>query len=66
MTRVTRLTSSLYALALVGAVAFGAAQAFAAAPGAGNEEARTCTALECNRFCAPTGGRCGSGICHCF
>jgi hypothetical protein len=66
MTRATRLTSSLCALALAGALAFGAAQAFASAPVAGDEAARTCTALGCNRQCAPTGGRCLSGICQCF
>jgi hypothetical protein len=56
---------SLYALTVLGALAFGASQAFATA-GPSGDAARSCDARGCNLFCAPTGGVCMSGICQCF
>jgi len=65
MTRSIRLvTRLLYALTVLGALAFGASQAFATA--ARPADAAACDTRSCNLYCAPTGGRCLNGTCQCF
>jgi len=67
MTGFTRLTTrSLYALALLGALAFGAAQAFAAAPNPADAAANSCIRTGCWTVCGETGGLCSGGICYCY
>jgi hypothetical protein len=59
-------TRSLYALALLGALAFGAAQAFAATPEPGNATSRSCIRTGCWVVCGSTGGLCVGEICYCY
>ena len=67
MTRSIHLAKrSLYALTVLGALAFGTSQAFATPAKPADDAARLCEPLSCNRYCAPTGGRCLNGTCQCF
>ena len=61
-----RMQGGIFALAMVAALAFGAAQAFAA-PGA--EEERACNGGQCKRDCIRAGfdgGFCDQGGCICI
>lgn len=61
----TRLMKRVFcAVPLVGAMAFGAAQAFAS-PTPPPEKANACTTTSCRNFCGGPGG-CVDGICICF
>lgn len=67
MTGFIRLaTRSLYALPLLGALAFGAAQALAATPEPGNATSRSCIRTGCWTVCGETGGACIGGTCQCY
>jgi hypothetical protein len=67
MTRSIQLVKrSLYAVTVLGVLAFGASQAFATTASPANDAARSCDARSCNLYCAPTGGRCLNGQCQCF
>jgi hypothetical protein len=67
MTRSIHLAiRSLYAVTVLGALAFGASQAFAMATRPADNAARACDTRSCNLYCAPTGGRCLNGTCHCL
>jgi hypothetical protein len=59
MTHIRRLNRSLYALAVLGALTFGAAQAFATSGQPGTDRGRPyCDPDECNVRCG------GYGICY--
>lgn len=64
MMRIRLLNGSLYTLAVVGALAFGVTQAFAAS--SAQQSARTCTQEDCETFCHGPGGCTEWGQCICF
>ena len=65
MTRIKSVKRALSVVPVLGALAFGAAQAFAS-PAAPTAE-RACTWFECAKVCEPGGGVCGNnGYCICY
>lgn len=64
MARIRLLNGTLYTLAVVGALAFGAAQAFATS--SPQQSARHCDEEACRAFCYGAGGCDGWGQCICF
>lgn len=63
MPRIHMLNRALYALAVVGSLAFGTTQAFAAATP--EQNARYCDDRACRASCDGAGG-CSGGRCICF
>lgn len=65
MTRIQMLNGTLYALAVAGALAFGAVQAFAS-PGARQSEGGFCPEAVCDKVCGPGAWYCESNQCVCI
>jgi hypothetical protein len=64
MTRTRLLKRVLFAAPVMGAMVFGAAQAFASSTAP--REALACTQKQCNFYCGGAGGVCStSGVCIC-
>lgn len=65
MSRIQILNGPLYTLAAVGALAFGAVQAFAS-PGPRQSEGDFCPEAVCNKACGPGAWYCESNQCVCI
>ena len=65
MTGIQSIKRVLYVVPVLGALAFGASQAFAS-PTQPQAE-RVCDRWQCYEECGPTGGKCSThGFCYCY
>jgi hypothetical protein len=67
MTPIRRINRVLYVIPVIGALAFGTAQAFASSTPPQEKAGAYCTTTQCNNYCGGPGtGACVTGRCICY